>query len=200
MVRSSLPMRRRVRIFLVTTSCAVGCLITSQSSFQPLPPVTPPVIVDEPNLTVPRLGNLVIIERSELTGLATKTFTVPVDDDGLDDPLQYQFFVNTDRDCLARDGGTSCKPVDRLIEVSPNGMRRRIVGRTVNIPDDGCNRVELWVSSRFRLSGNYRTPEREGDVASATWWIFVRPRPGTTTDPDAGTANPVEQCRFLVQP
>lgn len=198
MVRSSLPMRRRVRIVLVTTSCAVGCLITSQSSFQPLPPVTTPVIVDEPGVTSPRLANLVVVERGDQTTLVS--FRVPVDDDGLDDPLQFQFFVNTDRDCLPRDGGNNCEPTLRLGERAPTGARRRFVQQDITLPNLGCNRVELWVSSRFRLSGNYRTPERDGDVSSATWWIFVRPRPGTTTDPDAGTADPVEQCPFLVQP
>ena len=61
-------------------------------------------------------------------------------------------------------------------------------------------RGALGASSRFGLTATSPTPERNGDVSSATWWIFVRPRPGTTTDPDAGTADPVEQCPFLVQP
>lgn len=186
-------------MFLATTSCTVGCVITSQSSFQPLPAVTPPVIVDEPGVTSPRLSNIVVLERGD--DPVQLSFRVPVDDDGVDDPLQYQFFVNADRDCLPRDGGNNCEPTLRLGERAATGMRRRFVEQSnLTIPNLGCNRVELWVSSRFRLSGNYRTPEREGDVASATWWVFVRPRPGTTTDPDAGTADPVEQCPFLVQP
>lgn len=185
-------------MFLVTTSCAVGCLITSPSSFQALPPVTAPVIVDEPGVTSPRIGNIIIVDQGDSPTLV-QSFRVPVEDNGLFDPLQFHFFVNADRDCLARNGGNNCQP-QAFGEKMGDGTRRRLLVQEVPITELGCNRVELWVSSRFSLSGNYRTPERDGDVASATWWIFVRPRPGTITDPDAGTANPVEQCRFLVQP
>lgn len=190
-------MRRCVRA-LLATSCTVGCVITSPTSFDPLPPLTPPVIVDEPGVTAPRISNLVRVERGDQP--VQVSFSVPVDDDGVDDPLQYQFFVNADRDCIPRDGGTNCEPTVRLGEAPTNGTRRRLVRRDIPIPNVGCNRVDLWVSSRFRLSGTYRAPEREGDVAFASWWIFVRPRPGTTPDPDAGAVDTVEQCQYLVQP
>ncbi len=184
-------MRRRVRTLLVTTSCAVGCLITSQSSFQPLPPVTTPIIVDEPGVTSPRLANLVVVERGDQTTLVS--FRVPVDDDGLDDPLQFQFFVNTDRDCLPRDGGNNCEPTLRLGERAPTGARRRFVQQDITLPNLGCNRVELWVSSHFLPEGDRHTPQRAGDVDFATWWIF---KPAT----GAATVDPIESCAARVQP
>lgn len=175
----------------------MGCLITTPSSFQALPPVTTPIIVDEPGVTDPRIANLVVAQRGDRD--VVLPFHILVDDDGIDDPLQYLFFINVDRDCLPRDGGSQCGATI-VRDQAPSGVRRRVLDQPIRLTDIGCNRVEMWVSSRFRLNGNYHTPERDGDVASATWWVFVRPPPGTPTDPDAGTADPVERCQNLVRP
>ncbi len=160
------------------------------------PPVTVPQIRDVQGFTSPRLGALLEIDEGEEA--TTLEFRVPVDDDGVNDSMQYQFFVNEDRDCVARDGGVSCEPARRLGEVPPDGTRRRVISRVITFPDVDCNRVDLYVSSRLLQSGNFRTPEREGDLAFQTWWVFVRPRTPSTAD--GGVVNPVESCGFMVQP
>lgn len=176
---------------------SAGCIITDTTQYDPQAPLTVPVIQDIQGLTTPRLGNLIEVERSDSN--PTVEFRVPVDDDGLNDPLQFQFIVNGDRDCIALDGGSSCEPSERLGEIPPNGSLRRIITRTLTMPAVGCNRVELWVSSNLPLSGNFHTPARRGDIAFTTWWVFVRARPGDLSS-DAGAGDPVSRCRYQVQP
>lgn len=181
---------------LAITAPLSSCLVTRTEEVRVPSPLTRPVIQDVQGFTTPRLGALLEIDQGE--DLTTLEFRVPVDDDGVDDPMQFQFFVNEDRDCVPRDGGASCEPTRRLGEVPANGMRRRLITRTITFTETGCNRVELLVASRIPQSGNFRTPERADDSDFRTWWIFVRPR--TSTPTDGGVVDPVEACRFLVQP
>lgn len=164
-----------------------------------LPRLTPPRIQDVQGLTSPRLGALLEIDETDNTSY---DFRVPVDDEGVTDLLQWRFFLNDNRDCVPQDGSVNCEddnqPGPR--ELGSNGAVRREIRQTVSGLVVGCNRVELYVSSRLRLSGNYRTPDREGDVDFRTWWIFVRPRSGTIPAGDGGVVDQVEACRFMVQP
>lgn len=172
-----------------------GCIITETTKYDPQAPVTPPVIQDIQGIngTKPRLG--AYVDQSD----PRVEFNVPVDDEGVNDPLQYQFIINGDRDCVPLDGGLSCEPAERLGEIPPTGDRRRVINRTLTMPAVGCNRVELWVSSNLPLSGNFHTPARAGDIAFTSWWVFIRPRPGDITS-DAGVEDPISGCRFNVQP
>lgn len=190
---------RPTALMLAPVAALASCLITRTDEVRVPTPVTAPRIQDIQGITTPRLGAL--LETDEIApGSTPVTFRVPVDDDGVDDPLQYQFFVNADRDCVPRGEDTSCEPGPRLGQVNSNGMRRRFVERVIQLPEVGCNRVELYVSSRLRLSGNFRTPEREGDVDFRTWWIFVRPRSGAVPSADGGLVDAIRLCPYLVQP
>lgn len=185
---------------MLSLACATGCVLTSRpDELATEPPLTPPVIQDIQGLTTPRLHNLVLIETQ--TQSAQVGLRVPVDDDNVEDTLQYQFFVDDLRDCVPRDGGVGCEPLTTR-EIPPNGERRRIVSQQVRVSGLGCHRVELWVSSRFQLSGNFRTPVREGDVSFTTWWVFLRSPSGMSpgTSGDGGVSDPVERCGFIVQP
>ncbi len=186
---------------MLLLASTTGCVLTlAPSGLADEPPVTPPVILDVQGVTEPRLHNLVTLEEG---GASTAVrFSVPVDDDNVLDRLQFQFFIDDVRDCVPRDGGTNCEPQERLGELGSTGDRRRVINRTLRIAGIGCHRVELWVSSNFQLSGNFRTPVREGDVSFATWWIFLRSRPGMSpgTPADGGVSDPVERCGFVVQP
>lgn len=159
--------------------------------------LTPPRIQDIQGLTVPRLGALFEVDEASTEPLA---FRIPVDDEGVTDPIQFQFFINSDRDCVPRDGGPSCEPGPRLGEVPADGTTRRFVTRSFAISSlqPYCNRIDLYVSSAFRLDGNFHTPVRDGDVDFRTWWVFVRPSVATATD--GGVSDPVMLCPFLLQP
>jgi hypothetical protein len=64
--------------------------------------------------------------------------------------LQYQFFVNDDRDCVPQDGGV---PASRPVARRGAPETARAAGSSPAsscLPDVGCNRVELYVSSRLR--------------------------------------------------
>lgn len=192
---------RRIALMLALTTAPSSCLITRTEEVRVPTLLTPPIIQDIQGLTRPRLGALFEKDEAE-GGNTTVEFSVPIDDDGLEDLLQWRFFVNDDRDCVPQDGGSNCDPRDQPQprELPSNGSRRRYITETVPVPRLGCNKVELYVSSRLRLSGNFRTPVREGDVAFTTWWVFVRPRAGAVPTADGGAGNPVESCPFQVQP
>lgn len=181
---------------LAITACLPSCLITRTEEVRVPSPLTVPRIQDVQNITSPRIGALTRIDEDERN--TTQEFVVPVDDDGVNDTMQYQFFVNEDRDCIPRDGGVSCEPSNRLGEVPPNGEVRRFIRKTINDLSVGCNRVDLYVSSRIPQSGTFRAPDRAGDLAFQSWWIFVRSRTPSTAD--GGVSNPVEDCLFQVQP
>lgn len=187
-----------VRVMAITTSVlAAGCLVTPPPDFPAEAPLTAPVIVDVQGLTTPRVGNIVSVVRGDAP--ARVTFRVPVDDANPDDQIQYQFFVNDNRDCLSSDAGVDCAP-GRFGRRVATGERRRLITETLSFDTLGCNRVELWVSSGFVFGGNFRTPQRDGDFAFATWWVFVRAQPGAAGASDAGVTDPVESCANLVQP
>lgn len=186
-----------VRVIAMTTSAlAAGCLVTPPPDFPAEAPVTAPVIVDQQGVTTPRLGNLVSAVRGDAP--VRVTFNVPIDDANADDALQYQFFVNNDRDCLTSDGGVGCAP-GLFRERAATGQRRRLITETLSFDTLGCHRVELWVSSSFVFGGNFRTPRRAGDVASTSWWVFVRAQPGGG-GADGGVVDPIESCNNIVQP
>jgi hypothetical protein len=186
---------RRIALMLATTTGLAACLITRTEEVRVLPLLTVPRIQDVQGLTSPRLGALLEIEETDNT---TQAFRVPVDDDGVNDLLQWRFFVNDNRDCVPQDGSVNCEPVNQPTphEIPSTGAVRREIRETVQLPETGCNKIELYVSSRLRLSGNYRTPDREGDIAFTTWWIFVRPRSGSIPA-DGGVGDQVESCRHM---
>jgi hypothetical protein len=186
---------------LILAASTAGCLITSPPSFLSEAPLTPPRIQDVPGVTKPRLHNIVDLTAQADGRPTVVTFRVPVDDEGVDEALWYQFFVNDDRDCIELEGGVSCEPAARLRTVPASGQRRRFIEASVSLTQLGCNRIELWVtSSEFLQSGNYHTPRREGDVDFATWWVFLRAAPGGVSGGDAGVGDPIERCGQLVQP
>lgn len=170
------------------------CIITNPTTFDPTPPLTPPRIRDESGVTVPRLGNIVELRDTD----TAVTFSVPVDDEGTTDLLQWKLFINVDRECRTQEGA-ACDPW-RHGEVPSNQRVRRIIDG-ISIPESrfatGCNRVELWVSSRFQFAGDSHEPTREGDVDFATWWVFKPARGGSG---DGGVVDPIESCAYRVQP
>lgn len=181
----------RSRLLLLMLVMTANCIILDDTTYVPDPRVTPPRIRDLPERTRPRLGNILELRETE----AGVTFEVPVDDLGVDDPLQWQLFVNVERECRTMEG--ACAPVARST-VAANGTTQRVV--EVTLPEvsfvTGCNRVELWVSSDFDSEGVHR-PQQDGDVDFTTWWVFKRPRGGTG---DAGAIDPVESCAWRVSP
>jgi hypothetical protein len=180
----------RLRLFPVLLVMTTTCIITNPTRYDPEPVLTPPRIRDLPERTRPRLGNLLSLRETD----PVLVFEVPVDDIGINDPLEWQLFVNVERECRSLDG--VCTPTQRGT-VLPNGTTQRMVETT--LPESaftvGCNRVELWVSSNFRFSGDVHQPQREGDVDFATWWVFKR-APGTPAD--GGVVDPVESCPWRV--
>jgi hypothetical protein len=168
-----------------------GCIIFNPTEYEPVRPLTPPRILDEPGVTSPRLGNIVVLRSNDIR----VSFTVPVEDAGTSDDLFWQVFLNLDRECVPS-AGNDCRAL-RSGSADPNGNTRREV--TFELPESsfraGCNRVELWISSRFRDSGDRHTPLRAGDVDSATWWIFR-----SATQSDGGVVDPIETCAQRVTP
>ena len=177
-----MPSRLLPLLLAMTTTC----IITNPTKYDPEPLLTPPRIRDVPERTRPRLGNLVELRETD----TTLVFEVPVDDTGVTDQLQWQLFVNVERECRSLE--SSCLPVERGT-VAPNGTTSRVV--EVTLPEvafaTGCNRVELWVSSNFRFDGDVHLPRQAGDVDFATWWVFKRAR-GVLAD--GGAVDPVESC------
>ncbi|MBL8603370.1 MAG: hypothetical protein JNK72_15705 [Myxococcales bacterium] len=177
-----------------------GCLIPSAPEFATEPPLSPPQIVDAPGLTRPRVGNIVLVEQGNAQSELIE-FNIPVDDLGVDETLQFNFFVNGDRDCVQSNGASDCAQTENLRELPPSSdrARRRFITWSRSFRQLGCNRVELYVtSSRFLLNGNFHTPARDGDLAFASWWVFVRAPAGSTSTSDAGTGDSVERCPYIV--
>lgn len=177
---------RLLPLLLVMTTTT--CIITNPTSYDPDPVLTPPRIRDLPGRTRPRLGNLISLRETD----SSVVFEVPVDDSGLTDALAWRLFVNVERECRGLEA--ACLPSQQGI-VAPNGAAQRVVEAT--LPESalavGCNRVEVWVSSRFD-SNNLHDPSQLGDIDFATWWVFKRPAGGA----DAGAVDPVESCAWRV--
>lgn len=181
---------RLLPLLLVMTTT---CIITNPTSYDPAPVLTPPRIRDLAERTRPRLGNLIALRETD----TSVVFEVPVDDTGVGDDLQWQLFVNVERECRSLDG--TCAATERG-RVAPNGTTRRTVEVTLSevALATGCNRVELWVSSNFELFGeDIHRPQQEGDVDFATWWIF---KPARGAASDGGVVDPVEGCAYRVSP
>lgn len=179
----------KTMVLLASTS---GCLITDPIPYVGEAPLTPPRIVDQAGVTRPRLGNVVIATQVPYT----VEFRIPVEDDGLTDPIEFEFFVDQARECIdpeidgGADGGVTCEPNGPTGTVEPDGTLRRIIRKSVPL-SRGCHRIELWVtSSRFPQRGNYHTPSRAGDVAFASWWVFVPEMSGGSVD--VSTCTPVQ--------
>lgn len=185
---------RRV-IPLCASAVTAGCLLAPPPNLPAVPALTPPVIVDQPGLTTPRLGNQINVVRGD--SIPQVAFRIPVNDDNVNDRIAFQFYVNSNRDCV----GGPCIPVFAE-ERAPNGERQRIITHSLSFSTLGCNRVELWVSSDFDTrGGNFRVPAREGDFDFATWWVYVKAAPGAGgVNPDAGVEDPAENCANLVPP
>jgi hypothetical protein len=189
-----MPLRRVIP--LCASAVTAGCLFAPPPNLPAEPAVTPPVIIDQPGITVPRLGNQINVVRGD--SIPQVMFSIPVSDDNLGDRLQFQFYVNSDRDCVG--DRSRCAPVD-FGDREPNGMRQRTITRTLSFSTLGCNRVELWVSSRFTTGDNFRTPARPDDFDFATWWVYVKAAPGAGgPTSDAGAEDPAENCANLVPP
>lgn len=160
-------------------------------------PVTRPVFIDQAGVTSPRLGSQVNLVRTNSNPQVS--FVIPVEDENVNDLVQFQFYVNADRDCVGGDMNR-CLPSAFGVR-EPNGTRLRRIERTLTFSNLGCNRVELWVSSRFTSGDNLRTPARAGDFAFTTWYVYVRAAPGTGGGgADGGVEDPAENCAFLVPP
>ncbi len=168
-----------------------SCLITNPTSYVNERPLTPPRVRDVAGTTRPRIGNLVVVSDAE----PDVRMYVPVDDTGSSDPLQWLVFLNTDRDCNPTNE-SNCGPLQSGEIAGDGATTRRYVEYTLrgSLLAVGCNRVEMWVSSRFLLEGDRHTPAREGDVDFATWWVF---KPDATM---GSTVDPVEACAQRVQP
>ncbi len=167
--------RRAVTILSVVAMGA--CMVTNPVSFQQEAPVNRPFIRDILGSTVPRLGQIVVLQS---TDDPTVSFNVPVDSTVTDQPLQYQWLFNEPRDCVALDGGTSCEPTIPELEVAATGATERVISRQFRVDTPGCYKVELWVSTTgFARSGDFHTPVRPGDLDFATWWIIRQPTPPT---------------------
>ena len=189
-------MRLRRVIELCASTATAGCLVAPPPSLPTEPPVTRPVFVDQAGQTSPRLGSQVNVTRADSNPQVT--FRVPVDDENVNDALQFQFYVNADRDCVGGDR-TRCLP-SAFNTYPPANRRQRIIEQTLTFGTLGCNRVELWVSSQFTTGDNLRTPAREGDFAFTTWYVYVKAAPGTGVAGDAGAEDPAENCAHLVPP
>jgi hypothetical protein len=180
----------RSRLLPLLLAMTTTCIITNPTDYSTEPLLTPPRIRDVPQLTRPRLGNLVELRETD----RSVVFEVPVDDTGVRDDLEWQLFVNVERECSTLEA--SCRPVERGT-ISSNGTTRRLV--EVTIPEvafaTGCNRVELWVSSDFNFDGDVHIPEQANDVDFASWWVFKRAREGSA---DGGVVDPVESCAHRV--
>ncbi len=137
----AMPLRRVIP--LCASAVTAGCLLAPPPNLPAQAAVTPPVIVDQPGLTTPRLGNQINVVRGD--SIPQVTFRIPVDDENVNDLVQFQFYVNTDRDCVGGDMNR-CLP-SAFGSREPNGDRRRLIERTLSFSTLGCNRVELWVSS-----------------------------------------------------
>jgi hypothetical protein len=188
MYRGTLFAAMLVRLTLITTLTTTSCLIVNPADSVQELPLTPPRIRDIQGRTRPRIGNLIEIRDTD----PALVFDVPVDDVGVTNPIQWKLFVNFDRDCIP-DENHDCE-AGRAGEVAPDGTLQRRVRATLgeNLFAVGCNRVELWVSSRFVLNGDRHTPLQPGDVDFASWWVFKRASGSTTIDPIGDCANRVQ--------
>lgn len=190
MVRFVLLSMVRLRAMTITAAMTAGCLLPEDVGFNNERPVTPPIILDLPGVTSPRLGGIVQVRLTAENPFPSVDFRVPFTDMGVNDLTDYRFFINQERGlCTAPDGGTRCQPAaEGTIRPDDNlSIQRELVRTVSNFPGPTtgarCYRVDLFLSERFT---DYQRPRREGDLAMATWWVIAR----RDTDPAVG----LESC------
>ena len=162
-----------------------GCLITQPVQFE-APSGSPPSItggttheshpLDE--IILLRVGDPVV---GDAGAVSTATpIVVEVRDPDVDQELAYKVYVDYNASdprppnrsdflpALARSPG-----VDRT-------RRRLEFPLPTGLTTVGCHRIELVVSSGFRP--DTREPLREGDLATAVWWVATEPMGGGLVD------------------
>ena len=174
---------RLLPLLLVMTTT---CIITNPTSYD-LEPVSHAAAHPRPaRADAARLGNLVSRCGDRHHRGVPKC---RVDDSGVDDPLEWQLFVNVERECRSLDA--ACSPAQRGT-VAPNGRRS---GWSRTLASRRSRRVQpcrALVSSNFRFGdGNY-WPQRDGDVDFATGG-FKRAAGGRR-----GRGRPGESCAWRV--
>lgn len=158
---------------MLLTPLSQSCLITDPIDI-PEEQDYPPTIVSDLAAPEPRypIEEIVTLDRDVDTSL---TFSVLVRDPNLEQSLEYAVYYNFEPESTVTqlDFG-SIEPTDELarpLSFTLNDLTRYTRGQ--------CHKIELRVSERIRGDG---TPERDGDLDIAVWWINSLSEDGTPTD------------------
>lgn len=162
-----------------------GCIATSPVEFDP-PQNFPPSIISQPLADFPlnEIGEVKLDDPLAPEEPAEVPLQVIIRDPNFDQTLEYRIFL---------DGPLPPPQAEFPIQqgnIEPTGFLER--PRTFAISYDElapgeCHKIELIVVGRFTMSRvELRSPEEEGDIDAATWWVRV-------TDSDNPTI--LQECR-----
>jgi len=182
-------MLKRVAEMLVVTAIGTvsnSCLIGKEwvELDQELEPFSPSAIIQDPGLTTPLPGRLLLLNTQ--TGQARQTFQVSLVRAD-DKPLEVRLFVNRPRGCNPEENGSCNNAVlTRTILSAPANTRRTFTFERT-FAEGTCSRLDLYISPEFHNEPERQTePVRRYDVAHIRWFVATR---------DANTAAPsVEAC------
>jgi hypothetical protein len=104
------------------------------------------------------------------------------------DPEEFRASVPMRSCALTTDYEARVFVDNKLVDISqipPTGGELRDISVLVDIAGlTGCHTVELFISSNF---ADFKTPERSGDVAKVSWFVFNDP---ATPVPECGGTTP----------
>lgn len=162
---------------LLPLALAVAVLpscITTDLNLAPLPNVPPSI---ESTSTAENPLNRVIVYRPMATSDGGIEDFQPLEleyvirDPDVEQTLQFQFYVDDrsgpgDAQGVLEDEDATDDPMLRTISFNTSMLTERLRG-------EGCHRIELLVSERFRFGSP--EPEVEGDIGTAVWWVATCP-------------------------
>jgi hypothetical protein len=153
-----------------------ACLITQPVQFEP--PSGSPSSITTPMMDAP--FPLDEIVRLTTADTMIEPFVVEVRDPDVDEVLEYRVFIDRQPDRISDVSGT-IPVIDRAAGVSRTTRRlefplQGVRSRLLSNPAGGCHRIELFVSGRFQ--SELPLPAREGDLATAVWWVATEPAGG----------------------
>lgn len=163
-----------------------GCLITQPVQFEP-PSGSPPAITGATTHESHPLDEIILVQVDQLMagdggGSGLTPIVVEVRDPDVDQELAYKVYVDYNpSDPRPANPSGFIPTIGRIAGV--DRTRRRLefaVPTGTGLGTVGCHRIELRVSGGFRP--DTPDPVRDGDIATAVWWVATQPVGGGTVD------------------
>lgn len=166
-----------------------GCLLGRTVDFNDggLPPLTPPAILDEESTPTPH--TMVVVTAPAGSDRASVTFRLRVAESNPSEAVRARWFLRRPRQC-SEDVEASCPPAKwQSVDLGSAPVRTleytAMISRLPNI----CQWIDVYVTSGWvpMFEQQYslaHLPARQGDVASARWYVWVREASNPTERPD----------------